>query len=133
MEMFDIFSRANIVGKGKIVFSSDRDKQYYLAHITECKKELKVLKKLRIKNKMWERNLKGTKKLKKNLNKTHKSFSRSVKVESVEKPGPSVFKRRRHNHKDVEKDNKDLEFVKKEAAKKAIEKEESQKIGEKEK
>ena len=123
--MFEIFSRAKIIINGKektIIFSTEEEKKYYLDNIKECKKELSVVKKLKLKVKTWEKNLKEIEKLKDNLNKSHKSFGRSVKVEALEKPSLSVFKRRKHNYKDTEKDNKELEYVKKEAAKKSYRK-----------
>ena len=63
------------------------------------------------------------KKLKNDLNKSHKTFSDTVKVETVEKPGPRILKIKRHNHKAVWKGDDELEVLKKKAAKKAIEKE----------
>ena len=77
-EMFAIFDRASFDEKEKIVFNNVRDKEYYFANITEFNEEWKLLKKLHMKDKMWEKNLKSTKKLKNNLNKSHKTFSNTV-------------------------------------------------------
>ena len=111
-----------------MVFADDRDEEYYFMNLTEFNTEKKLLKKFIMKDKRWQKNKECAEKLKNDLNKSHRTFSNNVKVETVEKPGPRILKIKRHNHKDVWKVDKELEVLKKEAAKKAIEKEENRKV-----
>ena len=111
-----------------MVFADDRDEEYYFMNLTEFNTEKKLLKKFIMKDKRWQKNKECAEKLKNDLNKSHRTFSNNVKVETVEKPGPRILKIKRHNHKDVWKVDKELEVLKKKAAKKAVEKEEKHKI-----
>ena len=49
----------------KLVFKNGRDEEYYFANLTEFNEERKLLKKLIMKDKRWEKNNECTKKIKK--------------------------------------------------------------------
>ena len=89
-EMYAIEERAGVDEEQKMIFENDVDKEYYMSNLTEFNMEKKLLTKFMKMEKRWLKNKECTAKLGKDLDKSHITFSKNVRVESVEKPGPRI-------------------------------------------
>ena len=129
-EMYAIEERADVDEEQKMIFENDVDKEYYMGNLMKFNVEKKLLTKLMRLEKRWLKNKKCTAELVKGLSASHETFSKNVRVESFEKPGPRILNIKRHNHKAVWKSDDELEALKNKAAEKYIEKEEKRKADE---
>ena len=95
--MLEIEKRSTVDKDHKMKFANESDKKHYLDKQKEFNVEKKLLAKSKRLEKRWLLKKKYITRLVDELKASHKAFSKNVRVEAFEKPGPRILNIKRHS------------------------------------